>query len=54
MRLYVFLTKRPQDTQAWPLVYQSEQLAIDAPYRVSPVVPVEVSECPEMGKEVKS
>lgn len=44
MRLYVFLTKRPQDKQAWPLVYQSEQLANDAPHRVSPVMLVDVSE----------
>lgn len=54
MKLYVFLIKRPRDSQAWPMVYQNEQLANDAPHRVSPVVPVEVPETgAEMGKEVK-
>jgi hypothetical protein len=45
-RLYVFLTRRPQDKQAWPLVYSDRELAIGAPHRVSEVVPVMVDERP--------
>lgn len=44
MRLFVFLTKRPCDSQAWPYVYQSEELALKAPHRCSRVTPVEVDE----------
>ncbi len=38
--LYVFLTRRPQDKQPWPCVYQDLKLAVDAPHRVSLVYTV--------------
>jgi hypothetical protein len=53
MILFVFLTKRPNDKQAWPLVYQSLELALDAPHRVSAVHQVDVPEYakhPSVGK----
>jgi len=41
-RFYVFLTQRPHDAEAWPLVYVSRELAEHAPDRVSEVVEVRV------------
>lgn len=42
--LYVFLTRRPQDKEAWPQVYRDEALALKAPYRVSGVKAVQIEE----------
>lgn len=39
---YVFYWRRPIDPQPWPAVYESQALAEAAPFRVSPVVTVEV------------
>lgn len=42
MTFYAFLTRRPQDKQAWPLIYMSKELAEAAPFRVSDVVEVDL------------
>lgn len=42
MTYYTFLTRRPQDKQAWPLIYMSKELAEAAPFRVSDVVEVDL------------
>jgi hypothetical protein len=44
MRVFVFLTRRPRDKEAWPLVYLNRRLAEQSEHRVSPVVEVEVDE----------
>lgn len=43
MKLYVFLYKRPADTQPWPAVYTDKDLAEKAFGRISDVVEVEVT-----------
>jgi hypothetical protein len=43
--LYVFLIRRPQDKQAWPVVFSSNRAAAEAyPCRVSDVVEVIVTD----------
>jgi len=42
--VYVFFTKRPIDSQAWPLAYTGKTLALAAPHRCSAVVEVHVPE----------
>lgn len=41
--VYVFFDQRPRDKEPWPHVYQSKQLAEQAPHRVSEVVEVLVA-----------
>lgn len=38
--LYLFWHRRPLDKQAWPVVYESKELAETCKFRVGPVVPV--------------
>jgi hypothetical protein len=40
--VYVFLAKRPIDSEAWPLVYESRELAQRSPHRASAIVEVHV------------
>jgi len=40
--VYVFFTKRPIDSQPWPLVYTDRELAEKAPHRVTAIVEVHV------------
>lgn len=48
--VYVFLMRRPQDREAWPVVYQDRELAEKAFGRVSPVVAVQLKESPDETK----
>ena len=43
-RVYVFLIKRKQDKQAWPVAWEDLALAVNEPYRVSDVVEVVLQE----------
>ena len=43
-RVYVFLSQRRHDREAWPLVYDSRELAERAPHRCSEVVEVSVTQ----------
>lgn len=44
-QFYVFLVRRPIDTQAWPCIpFDDQQRAIDYPNRCSPVIPVMLQE----------
>lgn len=38
--VYVFLMRRPKDTQEWPVVYESRERAEANEFRVSDVVPL--------------
>lgn len=42
MKYYTFLWQRPIDDRAWPSIYENQELAEKAPFRVSKVVEVEL------------
>ena len=40
LTFYAFLLQRPHDAQPWPVIFASQQLAENEPYRVSEIATV--------------
>lgn len=49
--VYLLWHCRPTDKQAWPVVYQSKELAEACKFRVGPVLPVVMPPLPEGQRE---
>jgi hypothetical protein len=45
--VYVFWHKRPADARAWPVCYESQELAEACKFRVGPVIPVVMPGTPQ-------
>lgn len=48
--VYLFWHRRPNDKQAWPVVYESKDLAESCKFRIGPVVPVRMPALPPEGE----
>ena len=44
LTFYAFLFRRPQDSRAWPVIWEHRGLAEREPFRVSEITEVELSE----------
>lgn len=48
--VYLFWHRRPGDKQAWPVVYESKELAEACKFRVGPLLPVRMPPLPPEGE----
>lgn len=51
MTYYAFLFKRPHDKQAWAAIWAQRELAENEPYRVGPVVEVQLHDTAAVAQE---